>query len=382
MKRIVIVGGNIAAVTAATTLRARGWDGELTLIAAERHPPYSRVPLSKGVLAGAQAATDAHLPLVEGIDLTLGMAATGLDLEARRVHLDDGEAAAFDGLIIATGARARRLAVGCQSGELVVRTLEDSLQLAERVRSATSAVVVGAGFLGMEIASTLCRQGVAVTVVDLDPPLERLLGSWLGRHVAARAAELGVRFVRTDGGVQLLGDPVAAVGLPDGRLLEGDLVVSAVGDVPNVDWLLPTGLACGDGVIVDAWCQVAPGIAAAGDVVAMRRADGSVVRTPHWSNAVAQGRAAALNLLEPRSARFEPDHYFWTEQFGIDLKIAGRLPLAGSPVVLHGDPANGSALLQWAIDDRPGAAVALNHRIPVARLKAIAAQPAHCTKEE
>lgn len=371
MRDVVVVGGSIAGVTAAGALRADGYTGRLTLVSEESHP-YSRVPLSKGVLAGTHTPESAALPaLPDDVDLVCGAEARSLDPAARSIALADGRELSYDGLVVATGSRARRLAAQGQQGELVIRTLEDSAAIAARMGGARSAVVVGASFLGMEVASTLRAHGLAVTVIDRDPPLRRLLGDWLADLVVGVAVAAGVRFVRAGGDVRLVGDPVSAVDA-GGDLHEADLVVSAVGDIPNTEWLAGSGLRIDNGLVVDDRCVAAPGITAAGDVVSLEVAPGVCRRTPHWSNAVAQARCAAASLLDPDSPPYDPDHYFWTEQFGLDVKMAGRFPLAGEPVVLAGDPAAGSTLVQWQQDGVPVAAASINHRMPVARLKRLA----------
>jgi 3-phenylpropionate/trans-cinnamate dioxygenase ferredoxin reductase component len=373
LDRIVVVGGSIAGVTAAAALRTAGWAGRLTLVSDELADPYSRVPLSKGVLAGTQTPDSTALAaLPDDVAMHLGSRAVGLRMDGREVLLADGGVIPFDGLVIATGARARRLARPGQRGELVVRTLEDAAAIADRLPASATAVVAGGGFLGMEIASTLVSHGVEVTLVDRRRPLERLLGPWLASYLCRAAEEAGLRIVASPDGVELVGDPVSGVRLDDGQVLEADLVVSAVGDIPNTEWLDGSGLAISDGVVVDDRCAAAPGIVAAGDVVSRATTSGAFRRTPHWSNAVVQGRAAASTLLDPRAPAYTPDHYFWTEQFGLDVKIAGEPPLAGEPEVLDGDPESGRALLRWAAEDTPTAVVAVNYRIPAARLRAMA----------
>ena len=370
----MVAGGSIAGATAASTLRARGWDGRITLLTDEQVPPYSRVPLSKGVLTGALAADAVLLPpLAADIELRLGQRAVALNAHERTIILADGSAIGYDGLVVATGARPRRLARSGQRGELVVRTLDDATAIARRVGAARSAVVVGGGFLGMEVASTLRARGLAVTIVSQEPPLRSLVGRWLADLIVAAAVEGGTEFVLAPGGASLVGDgQVTAVATADGRRpIEADVVISAVGDEPNVDWLRSSGLPLAGGLVVDDRCRVAPGIVAAGDVAARQVAPGVYRRTPHWTNAVLQGRAAAISLLDPDGGPYVPDHYFWTEQFGLDVKIAGELPLAGEPVVVDGELPR-SALLQWQRHGEPVAAVAINYRVPVTRLKRLA----------
>lgn len=372
-ERIVVVGASIAGVTAAASIRAEGWTGSLTVIGDEHSPPYSRVPLSKGVLAGTQNPETVALPLLpDDVELRLGNAAVGLDPAAREVMLADGSAIPYDGLVIATGARARRLARQDQEGELVVRGLADAERIAERLPTASTAIIIGGGFLGMEVGSTLRQHGIQVTVVDKRPPLERILGPWLSAYVRAIAGEAGARLLVSAGRVELEGDPVSGVLFDGSRSETADLVVSAAGDIPNVDWLAGSGLLIADGVVVDDRCRVAPGIVAAGDIACREVAPGVHRRTPHWSNAVAQARAAAAALLYPDPPTFIPDDYFWTEMFGLDVKIAGVPPLLGDPELIDGDPARRSMLLRWTRAGGTTAAVAINYRIAAARLRGIA----------
>ncbi|WP_079077586.1 NAD(P)/FAD-dependent oxidoreductase [Streptomyces sp. Root369] len=366
MKRIVVVGGSIAALTAAESLRAEGFDGPLTVLSDEPHQPYSRVPLSKGVLAGREPADSAMLPPPgEDIEFRTGARAAQLDVRERAVRLTDGTQVPYDGLVVATGARARRLT---GRDDLALRTLDDAQVLASRLAVARSAIVLGGGFLGMEIATTCRALGLDVTVVDLVPPLLRLLGPWLADLAVAAARDHGIRVRVAPDGVAVLGEHRVRCGE---LVLEADVIVCAVGDVPNTDWLKGSGLPldAGGGLVADACCRVTPGVVAAGDVVSREGR-----RTPHWTNAVEQGRAAAVGLLHGASARpCRPDPYFWTEQSGLDIKISGELPLTGIPEVLAGSVNDRSALLRWRNDGGTTTAVAVNHRLPVIKLKRLGA---------
>ncbi|GAA2313070.1 FAD-dependent oxidoreductase [Streptomyces hawaiiensis] len=366
MKRIVVVGGSIAAVTAAQNLRTEGYDGQVTVLSEEPHPPYSRVPLSKGVLAGRESVESAQLPPPsEDIEFHTGARAAQLDMHGRLVTTADGTGIPYDGLVLATGARARRLN---SDSDLVLRTLDDASTLTARLTTARSTIVLGGGFLGMEVASTCRALGLEVTVVDLVPPLLRLLGPWLADLAVAAARDHGIRVRVSPDGVDVLDEHRVRCGE---SVLEADVIVCAAGDVPNTEWLRDSGLAldAGGGIVADACCRVAPGIVAAGDVVSRQGR-----RTPHWTNAVEQGRAAAASLLHGESARpYRPDPYFWTEQCGLDIKISGELPLTGAPEVLAGSVDERSALLRWRHEGGTATAVAVNHRLPVIKLKRLGA---------
>lgn len=371
LRRIVVVGGSIAAVTAADSLRANGFDGAITLVSAEHVAPYSRVPLSKGVLAGTHPPESAFLePLDESVDVRLNARATALDPHGRRVTLTGGQVLSYDGLIVATGASPFRLAVDGQIGEHVVRNLADAAAIAERAADATTAVVVGAGFLGMEIASTLTALGITVTVVDREPPLRRLVGRWLSDLIVERARRAGVRFVLSPGDVRLEGSPVTGVSYGAGERITADLTVTAAGDRPTVGWLSSSGLRIEGGLLIDECCRVAPGVTAAGDCTVVADGAGNYHRTPHWTSAVNQARTAARCLLDPADTTpHEPDPYFWTEQFGLEVKICGHPPAHDAPEVLDGDLSAHRALVQWATSGEPHAAASINYTIPIFKLK-------------
>lgn len=374
---VVVVGGSIAALTAVEMLRMAEFDGRITVLSAEDVPPYTRVPLSKGVLAGTESIDDVVLaPLADDVDLRLNSPATALDLGTRTVQTPGGPVR-YDGLVIATGGRARRLGRPDQD-ERVLRTHRDCARLRGDLAAASSVLIVGGGFLGMEIASTARALGKEVTVVDLAPPLDRLLGTVVGGYVRSVAERAGVRLVVTGGGVRLLGAPaVTGVELADGTRLEADLVVSAAGDVPNVEWLAGSGVQVQGGVVVDSSCRVAPGVVAAGDVTTFPGRDGRLTRAPHWTNAVEQARAAVRALLHDDSAApYRPSQYSWTEQFGLDVKLVGDLDPQGEPAVLDGSLDGGPALLAWPDATAPRTVVAVDHRTPPAKLKRLLARTA------
>lgn len=373
-RHVTVVGGSIAALTAVNTLRAEGFEGRITMISEEPVAPYTRVPLSKGVLAGRQPPEDIELGAPPAdVDLRLGVRATGLDTRARVLHTTRGDVA-YDGLVIASGARARRLRVPGRpaASETVLRSQADGLDLRDRLSSASTVLVVGGGFLGMEIASTCRDLGKHVTVVDIAPPLDALIGPYVGALVRESAERAGCRIVVAQG-VTLLGSPrPSGVVTADGRRFEADLVVTAVGDVPNVEWLAGSGLRIGRGVHVDERCRVAPGIVAAGDVAACPHLSSgqAPARIPTWTNAVEQARVAALALLHGDDApSYRPSRYGWTEQFGWDLKMVGDAAPAGEPTVLDGDLTTGHAVLAWPDAQVRRTVMSVNHPTPPAKLK-------------
>ncbi len=369
LRRVVIVGNGIAGVTAADTLRANGFDGELTLVGDEAHAAYSRPALSKALLRDRADATSHQLPpATHGAVELRGVGATGLDVHRRLVLLDTGERLAYDGLVVATGCRARRLGNGGQGGggELTLRTLDDAWLLRERISGRPRVVVVGGGPLGMEIASSCLDAGCEVTLVSQGPPLALQLGDYLSEIFVAAARGRGLTVVTT-AGARLAGDgDQTRVVLAEGTVLEAGLVVTAVGDTPNTEWLATSGVLRGGVLEVDERRRVQPDIVAAGDVAAGPTPHG-IRRVPLWSAAIEQSRIAAAALLHGDAAPcLDSRPYFWTEQFGLSLKAVGHLPLAGTPAVVDGDPLDGRALLRW---EHTGSVAAVNYRIPIPRLR-------------
>lgn len=372
-RRAVVVGASLAGVTAVDTLRLRGFDGRITLIGDEPHRAYSRPALSKGILTGAESAASVLLPPVGAdVEVLSGVRADGLDLAGRWVRLAGGGRVPYDMLVIATGARARRLTPDrgeTDGGEIVLRGLDDALALRDRLAAARSVLVVGGGFLGMEVASAAAERGVAATVVDVRPHLAAL-GPWLAQRFAAAARARGVRLVVSPAGVRRFDDMTVA--LDSGATLTADLVVTAIGDRPEVDWLTGAGLPMTGGLVVDSRCRVTDRVVAAGDVVAFPGADGTPRRLPHWDAALAQARVAACALLDGDAATpYTPDPYYWTEAFGLAVKVAGPLPVAGPPSAVEGSVAAGSFLARWDAAPRP-TVVAVNHRISVGKLRRLA----------
>ncbi len=387
MGRIVVVGNGIAGLTACDSLRAAGFDGELTVVGAERHQPYSRPALSKALLHSVEGSSvdgsspdslQAHElpePGHEASEL-LGVSATGLDVDARVVHLDGGDELPYDGLVIASGSRAKRLTAGVQgdgaSRELTLRTIEDAILLRERLASRPSVVVIGGGPLGMEVASGCLHLGCEVTLVADAAPLSRQLGDHVADMFTSAAIRRGLRVVAGRKARLKDSDAGTRVALADGSEVRADLVVTAVGDEPNTDWLVGTRLLVDGSLRVDTRGRLRPEIVAAGDVAFFPSSRG-LRRVPLWTSAIDQAKAAAVGLLKGDAApefTFQP--YFWTEAFGLSLKAVGFTPVIGAPD--YGEPGEDrdSMLLRWENKDGSGTAVAINYRVPIPKLRRLA----------
>ena len=334
-RSVTIVGASLAGLNAAEALRREGFDGPVTLVGAEEHLPYDRPPLSKQVLAGdwepeRAALTDAEELDEDGIEVRLGVRAVALDLGARELTLHTGETLGFDGLVIATGARCRTIA-GTEGlgGVHVLRSLDDCLALrADLEATPQRVVVVGAGFIGAEVAATARGRGLEVTVVEALPtPLSRVLGDEMGRVCAEVHRDHGVD-LRTGVGVDAVeGDRrVERVTLSDGSSVEADVVVIGIGVVPNTEWLDGSGLTVDDGVVCDAACLAAEQVAAAGDVARWpNELFGETMRVEHWDNAAQQGAHAARRLLDAGTGPFTPVPWFWSDQYDRKIQLAGRV---------------------------------------------------------
>jgi 3-phenylpropionate/trans-cinnamate dioxygenase ferredoxin reductase component len=334
---VTIVGASLAGIRAAETLRREGFDGTITLVGDEPHAPYDRPPLSKQVLAGTmephktQLLTDDALAALE-LDLRLGRRATGLDVASRTLTLDDGEPMTFDGLLVATGASPRSIpGSGGLAGVHTLRTLEDSLALRKDLESGPQrVVVVGAGFIGAEVAATARGAGLDVTVVEALPvPLGRVLGETIGSVCGDLHRDHGVELRLGVGVDGLDGDGrVQRVRLSDGSAIDADVVVVGIGVAPNTGWLEGSGLTIDNGVVCDATTLAAPGITAAGDVARWPNARfGETARVEHWDHAIEMAGFAARRLLvEDGSAAepFAPVPYFWSDQYDRKIQLAGR----------------------------------------------------------
>lgn len=375
---VAVVGAGLAGLGAVRALRGQGYSGRVVLIGQEAHAPYDRPPLSKEFLAGTMpfgalslaAPQDAELD----VDVRTGARAVALHAAEREVELDSGELIGGDGVVLATGARARTLPASDGRRSLIgvhtLRTVEDAIALREALAPGARLVVVGAGFIGAEVASTARGLGVEVTVVEAAPvPLAAALGEQLGAVCGALHAEHGVQLLTGVGVQELLDDEagrVRGIRMADGRRLEADAVLVAVGSTPNVEWLTGSGLQVDGGVYTDATGATAiPGVVATGDC--SRRfepATGRYERQEHWTNALQHPQVAVATLLcGPPPARQATAclPYFWSDQYDRRLQFAGHRRPGDAVEVVEGSLADRSFVAVYRRDREAVAVLAMNN---------------------
>ena len=328
---IVIVGGGLAAARMAEQLRRSEYNGLITIISDEVHLPYDRPPLSKEVLRNE--VDDVALKPREWYDqkemtLRLGSAATGLDTAAQTVTLDDGTVLGYDELVIATGLVPRRIpAFPDLDGIRVLRSFDESLALRKHASAAHHAVVIGAGFIGCEVAASLRSVGVDVVLVEPQPtPLASVLGEQIGGLVARLHRDEGVDVRLGLGVAEVRGQGrVEAVVLTDGTELTADLVVVGIGSRPATEWLEGSGIAVDNGVICDeAGRTTAPNVWALGDVASWRDATGHQARVEHWSNVADQARVVVPAMLGQDVPTNVVVPYFWSDQYDVKIQCLGE----------------------------------------------------------
>jgi apoptosis-inducing factor 3 len=327
---IVIVGGGAAGLAAADMLRREGYDGPVTMISADSDPPVDRPNLSKDFLAGT--AKEDWIPLrgpeyyeEQRIVLRLGSRVSRLDVDGRQLHLEDGSAMPFGALLIATGADPVRLTIpGAAEGQVhYLRSFADSKAIVAAAGSAGSVVVIGASFIGLEVAASLRARGVTVHVVAPESqPLERIMGPEVGKFIRSLHEEKGVVFhlgatvSRVDG---------RTVTLSDGQTIDAGLIVAGVGVRPSIAWAEQAGLAADKGLTVNEYLETSvPGVFAAGDVA--RWPDphtGDRIRVEHWVVAERQGQVAAKNMLGLRE-RFDAVPFFWSQHYDVSINYVGH----------------------------------------------------------
>lgn len=376
LERVVIVGASLAGVRAAETLRQEKFAGRITVVGAEPHLPYDRPPLSKKVLAGEWEPDRIQLRRSEaldelGVEWMLGDAAKSLDLAERRLRLVSGASVEFDGLVIATGAEVRRLRNQPDwAGIHVIRTLDDSLRLRSELNEGTRVVVIGAGFIGLEVAATARQRGCDVTVLEgADAPMKRGLGSTMGHAAAMVHVDHGVdlRFgVAVEELVESSAGRVGGVRLASGETVPADVVVVGIGVAPSTGWLEGCGLELSDGVVCDATLNVGvPGVYAAGDVARWyNERYAAHVRIEHWTTASEQGAVAAKNLLAvdrgDSPVPYAEVPFFWSDQFGSRIQFLGRADGDENVTVVVGSVDERSFVALYERDGRLRAALGVS----------------------
>lgn len=388
----VVVGASLAGLNAARTLRLGGYAGSIIVIDADPERPYDRPPLSKQVLTGEWDPEKILLPAGKedlGLEFRLGTRATSLDLSERVITTEGGDGATesvtFDSLVIASGASARRLpnSEGI-AGVHVVRTLADSLALRDELDTHPSRVVViGAGFIGGEVASSCRKRGLDVTLVEALPlPLERILGAEMGKVCAQVHIANGVD-LRLATGVSKLEtavidgiERVVGVSLTDGTTVEAEVVVVGIGVTLNTGWLEGSGITLDDGVVCDNTLLAAPGVVAAGDIARYPSARfGRMLRVEHWETAIAGGEAAARRLLAEANneapAVFDPVPWFWSDQYDRKIQLAGRPMPTDECVVVHGSTEEFRFVALYGDGERFTGVLGMNRPRHVIQLRAL-----------
>lgn len=348
--RTVIVGASVGGIRAAQALRAAGYSGTITVVDAENHLPYDKPPLSKGFLSGflgpdrLQLISERDIKDLD-IEIIFGHSAVLLDSAAREVELDGSSRLAYDNLVIATGVRARPSPWKATEGVHLLRTLDDANSLKRDLESVKSVVIVGAGFIGAEVAATAKSFGLEVTVVDPLPiPMARVLGDEVGKrfiglhHANGVATHFGTGVDAITGS---RGD--LKVELSNGLLLNADIVVVGIGAVPNDEWLRSSGLLIENGLVCDEYCRAVgqSDIYGVGDVARWYhpRHD-RLVRVEHWTNAVEQASCVAHNIVNPQDLKsYSPVEYVWSDQYDWKIQIAGITAEAANQIVIE-DPSN------------------------------------------
>lgn len=346
-EHFVVVGASLAGLRGAEALREAGYKGRISIIGEEGRLPYNRPPLSKKVLTGEQEIAEVSFPIADDLDVEwrLGSPAIGLDIADRRVNLGDGSTLDYDRLLIATGVTPIVPGIpGCGlSGVHTLRDFEHAVALRREMMPGKSLVILGAGFIGCEVAASARQLGLDVTIVDrLAWPMNRVMGSEMAGLFREIHEEQGVRFRMNSQVVAFTGEEaVSGVQLADGETLKADIVLIGVGSAPATRWLEGSGLILQNGIVCDCACLAEKGggrIAAAGDVAAWPHLGfgGEVMRMEHWTNAFEQGAAAALALISDAPQSYLPLPSFWSDQYTYKIQALGRTKVTDKAAVVAG----------------------------------------------
>jgi len=340
MSRVLIVGGAAAGLSTAEALRRVNFDGEVVVAGEELERAYDRPPLSKQVLSGEWDESRVHLfPDARlqrlNADVRLGARATAADLDRRSVIFDDGSSLTYDDLVVATGVRPRQLPNTPDSGVFSLRTLEDSRRIRAALLDHRELLIIGAGFLGLEVAATASKLGANVTVIEPQmAPLSDRLGAYTADRLINLHREAGIdirtgvgfdSFIFEDEGGRSFARGIRTTA---GDTIESSSILVAIGCVPNTEWLQESAIDLSNGVVCDEYCRAAPNVWAAGDVAQWHHPgiDRSV-RLEHRMNASEQAAVVAANIVG-ETRRFTPVPFFWTDHYHAKIQLAGVIPAA------------------------------------------------------
>jgi NADPH-dependent 2,4-dienoyl-CoA reductase/sulfur reductase-like enzyme len=391
---VLIIGASLAGLRTAESLRSNGFDGTVTIIGEEHDAPYDRPPLSKQFLAGTFDESRIALRVPEGVKLVTGTRAVALDVSTKTVTSEDEGTFSADAIVIATGTRVRPLEhVPAAQPVFVIRTLADSQRLRARLTQQSTerssdqssplrVAVIGAGFIGSEVASTATTLGCAVTVIEAAAvPYERALGPDMGLHCASFHQRNGVTLICGSGVASI---DASTVTLTDGRRIDAEVVVAGIGVVPNTGWLHGSGLDLSNGVLCDISLRVlmadgtrAEGIYAVGDVARWPNElfplDGhpETMRVEHWTTAVEMGEHVGRTIASNSHEPFQAIPYFWSDQYGVKIQFLGRGSDADEVRVIDGPDDQGRLLALYRRGDR------LSGVLGVSKMKALMGYRAH-----
>jgi 3-phenylpropionate/trans-cinnamate dioxygenase ferredoxin reductase subunit len=388
VSRFVIVGGGQAAAAAAEELRNRAFDGEIVLLSNEHEYPYERPPLSKEYLLTGDASELYFKPAewyaANNVEVNFGVTVTAVDPKAKVLTLDDGSEQTYDKLLITTGGRPRVIESFTGSRVRYLRDKADADKMSAELTEGTTLVVVGAGFVGCEVAASARKRGVEVIVLEaLDAPMKRALGDDVGHAMAAihRHNGVDVRLSTTISSVTESGDKMVIT--TDGGTIEADYVLVAIGMTPNTELLDGSGIEVDNGVVVDEFCRSSdPDVYAAGDVAnAWDHERGDRVRVEHYDNAAKQGAAAAANMLGAQEPHSDA-HWFWSDQYEHNLQAVGLATDYDQVVIRREDPDAPAFAAFYVKDNKVQAAFALDNSKEILRVRKLIAAGTEVTAEQ